>query len=174
MKNYIPKRVYIAVDMGRIKEDAKSICKRQHKTSLSRELVIGGISDSVFSNAIWNYEFHKEEIDGEYAIPDSVVAVGRIDESRYLKLLDIFKMHDKYRLPAIGEVVEEAEEVIEVKPDNNTLIEALADMKAEIKNINLAIDNLAYAVLQIAEKMPMSRVKPVASLEPREEVKNIG
>lgn len=162
---------YIGINVDKLRDDVKKKCKKTGK-SMSRELIVGGLTDSLFGNATSNYNSHRAEMQATYV---SCKSPGRIDESRYLTCISIFGLSDKYRLATIGEMIQDAKEhlVIEAKPNNDTaLIEELAGIKSELKDVNESIDNLSYVLLQILEKMPTAKIKPVALLDEKKEVSN--
>ena len=142
-------RVFIGINLGKLQEDVKSVC-RATGVVMSRQLIINGLNDSVLSNSRYNYDKHVNEIKSIYNT-SGIIDIGRIDENRYLDVLKVFNLKDKYRLPMCSN-----ENDYVPTPNNNAsndaVVNQLAEIKSELKDINSAIDNLAYVLLQIVER----------------------
>ena len=159
---------YVIVDETKLRNDAMAYC-RAHGLVMTKQMILNGLNDSLFSNMRSNYVRNKEYIDKFFAT-DNCISVGRVLEGYYTRMLAIFKLKDEYQIPARKDYDDEpVKEDISVKKDNDN-----SEIVEQLKNIELSINRLGNVMMQILEKMPKQTVsntlhlsdeKPVAKIK---------
>lgn len=121
---------------------------------MSKQLLLNGISDSLFSNAKNTYLRNKSFID-TICITENTIQPGHIQKSYYEQVLVLFGLKDIYRLPMRGEKVVTP---TVVAPSN-------AEIAEQLKQMDTSIRMIGNVLMQILEKMPAKSIeKPIAKL----------
>ena len=143
---------YVIVNENKLRSDAMAYC-RAHGLVMTKQMILNGLNDSLFSNMRTNYVRNKESID-KFFVTDKCISVGRILEGYYTRMLAIFKLKDEYQIPARKDYDDEpVKEDISVKKDNDN-----SEIAEQLKNIELSINRLGNVMMQILEKMPKQTV----------------
>lgn len=148
---------YVTVDLQKLRKDTLAYCQ-SHGLVMSRQLILNGISDSLFSNAKNTYLRNMQYIDSEYCI-DGIDTVGRIQQIYYDAVLKLFELKDVYKIP-LRSAVSANKKTVVVMNDKD------ADIVEQLKDIEMAINRLGNVMMQILEKMPKQTTieKPIAKL----------
>lgn len=156
---------YIAVNEGRLKDDVLGYCSANGFV-MTKQLLLGGLNDSTFSNMRNNYLRNKADVDEAYDIC-GVHSVGRLEEFRYKKILEIFCLKDKYRLPLYGTPTDNT-----VQNDKITTVDN-SEIAEQLKNIELSINRLGNVVMQIMERMPKQTLATDSKAIIKKEIKKV-
>lgn len=164
----------VVFNAKKLKDDCIKVYKENYTkvyTSFTLMLECNGLNSSTFSNAFRNYvrndrTKNKEIIDKQYVTDGIEDSVGALANRVYDVILQVFDLNDIYRIPKrrtqelqppkSAEKVEKSTEV-----SNN-------DIMAELKHLNKSLDDIAMALLLIADitaenaKRPK---KPIAKLD---------
>lgn len=157
------RKLYVPINC----KDFRTDCFRAHsklgtEKALTYILMENGICDSVFSNTYRNYLSPKNKnwIDKNY-MTDGLERPGYLQESVYTKIIEIFKMQDKYRLVKRSEYTAPKINAVPL----NTNDTSISDIANQLKEINVSINRLGNVMMQILEKMPAKTIdRPVAKL----------
>ncbi len=151
MVKNVAKMEYIIVDTKKLQKDVIEYC-RSNGLVMTRQLVINGLCDSVFSNMRTNWEKHKDIEAKKYDVTN-ITVVGRLREDFYESILNIFKLKDIYRAPNNKIPVVEEE-----KATNTNNDEILAKLDEILVTLNKLVD------LWTPTTSKPTPVKPVATL----------
>jgi len=158
----VGKRPVVIVDEARLRSDVLAYC-HANGLVMSKQCVLNGMNDSVFSNMRTSYVRYKEEVDKVFDTTE-YISVGRVTVDFYDKILEIFHLKDIYKVPRYGTPTDNT-----VKNDETTIANN-SEIAEQLKNIELSINRLGNVMMQILEKMPKQSERPVAVL-PRENKK---
>ena len=144
---------YVTVDLNRMRGDILTSCRNKGLV-MSKQLLLNGISDSLFSNDKNTYLRNKAFID-KICITENVSQPGHMQKSYYEQVLVLFDLKDTYRLSMKGEKVVAS---TVVAPSNAEIVEQLKQMDTSIRMIG-------NVLMQILEKMPAKTIeRPIAKL----------
>lgn len=140
---------YVVVDENRLRSNAMAYC-RAHGLVMTKQLVLNGLNDSLFSNMRSNYMRNKTELDAEYNT-DDYMSVGRMQIDYYNSMLEVFHLKDEYRVPVRDKSNTTKANVSSTTTNNS-------DIAEQLKNIEFSINRLGNVMMQILEKMPKQTV----------------
>lgn len=141
---------YVIVNEGELRTDVLAYC-RANGLVMSKQCVLNGLNDSVFSNMRTAYARNRDAIDRVYNVTD-VISVGRVQKAYYNDLLRIFNLKDKYILP-VRELTDTSSTTSSISSKAND-----SEIAEQLKNIELSINRLGNVMMQILEKMPKQTV----------------
>lgn len=149
----IGKRPVVIVDEARLRNDVLAYC-HANGLVMSKQCVLNGLNDSVFSNMRTSYARYKDDVDKVFDTTN-YISIGRVQTEFYNKMLEIFHLKDEYKIPRYGVS----------KDTKKSVTEDSSDIAEQLKNIEMSINRLGNVMMQILEKMPKQNDKLVATLK---------